>query len=102
MCLFCRTEIPNSVKEWNYLNGYYQVKHYNCLKCGGSFRAYYHDENLSHTIPRYVGTKNKIISFLKSHYYVTEKDIAVALELEEAEVLAVLLELEKEGKVEKK
>lgn len=66
-----------------------------------TFREYYHNGEFSHTIPRYVGTTERIVSFLNLHNKATEEDIAKTLNLELDDVSRILLDLEKDGSVER-
>jgi hypothetical protein len=43
------TEVAKSKKEWDY--GSFHVRLFICPKCEKSFKAYYHNGKLSHTIP---------------------------------------------------
>jgi len=49
-CPRCGTEIPKATKEWDYAA--FHVKRYDCEKCKKSFKAYFHEGKLSHTIPK--------------------------------------------------
>jgi len=49
-CPRCGVEAKPSGKEWEY--GRFQVKLFDCPKENKSFKAYYHEGKLSHTIPK--------------------------------------------------
>ena len=49
-CPKCGTESSDVVKEWNY--SIYHVKNYMCKKCRKSFKAYFLEGKLNHTIPK--------------------------------------------------
>jgi transposase len=49
-CPRCGKDVPNSSKEWNYAA--FHVKLYECPKCNKTFKAYYRQNKLSHTIPK--------------------------------------------------
>jgi predicted transcriptional regulator len=99
-CLYCKTEVTKSIKEWNYRHNYYRVKLYACPNCGNQFRVYYHNDAFSHTIPKFVGTKKQILTYLKKHETATEEELAEILKLDIKKINGILLELEKEGIVE--
>jgi hypothetical protein len=90
----------NFLKEWKYHNNYYQVRMYKCSKCTLKFREYYHDGRLSHTIPKFVSTKKRVIVFLRHHESATVEIIANALCLDAKEVIEVLISLRDEGRLE--
>jgi uncharacterized C2H2 Zn-finger protein len=47
-CPRCGKEVSEPSKEWSYAA--FQVKLFNCGKCGKTFKAYYRKGALSHTI----------------------------------------------------
>lgn len=49
-CPRCGTEIPKATKEWDY--SVFHVKRFDCEKCEKSFKAYFREGRLSHTIPK--------------------------------------------------
>jgi len=49
-CPRCRKEISDSSKEWDYAA--FHVKLFECPKCNKTFKAYYRQNKLSHTIPK--------------------------------------------------
>ena len=49
-CPRCRKEVTNASKEWNY--AVFRVKLLNCEKCEKTFKVYYREGKLSHTIPK--------------------------------------------------
>jgi uncharacterized protein with PIN domain len=49
-CPRCGKEVPDASKEWNY--SIYHVKLFNCEKCDKTFKVYYREGKLSHTIPK--------------------------------------------------
>jgi len=49
-CPRCRKEVSKASKEWNYAA--FHVKLFNCEGCDKTFKAYYRDGKLSHTIPK--------------------------------------------------
>jgi predicted ArsR family transcriptional regulator len=62
--------------------------------------AYYHDGVFSHTIPKFVGAKKKILTYFKNHKLATEEELAKTLGLSARTVKKILLELEMEGIIE--
>ena len=84
------------LKEWNY--GVFRVKHMKCSSCQKSFKAYFKQGKFSH-ITDNTGNYNKILRYLKKHDATREEEIANALHLSVEEVLNVLIEMEKRGKV---
>jgi len=44
-----------------------------------TYRAYFHDKELSHTISKYTGITKNVVTFLKSHDAVTAEEIAITL-----------------------
>jgi len=52
-CPKCGKEISKASKEWNYAA--FHVKLFNCDKCDKTFKAYYREGKLSHTIPKSKG-----------------------------------------------
>jgi hypothetical protein len=52
-CPLCGTTLPaKPTNEWNYRKNYYHVKSYKCPKCHKVLMMYYHENKLSHTIPK--------------------------------------------------
>lgn len=49
-CPRCGTQVTKASSEWNY--SAFNVKRFDCTKCGKSFKAYFHEGKLSHTIPK--------------------------------------------------
>lgn len=98
-CPSCKTEVYNIIKEWTYRKGYYQVKAYKCPQCTLNFKAYFHENLFSHTIPLASDSKSIIIRFLKNNDSATEIEIAQKLGIDVGTVTKLLLELEKEGRV---
>jgi ribosomal protein S27AE len=49
-CPRCGKEVSKPSKEWNYAA--FHVKLFNCGKCDKTFKAYYRQDKLSHTIPK--------------------------------------------------
>jgi transposase-like protein len=49
-CPRCGTDISKVTREWNY--SAFHVKRYDCQKCEKSFKAYFREGKLSHTIPK--------------------------------------------------
>ncbi len=94
-CPKCGSDSEETGKEWNYYR--YQVKDFFCSKCKKKFQACYLDGKLSHTIPKSLDTRARVIDYLKKHGQATEKEIANALDLQTEEVLRILEALEKEG-----
>jgi len=43
-------QVTSPTKEWKY--SAFDVKRFDCNKCGKSFKAYYRNGKLSHTIPK--------------------------------------------------
>lgn len=99
-CISCGS-LAKLIKEWNYHNNYYHVKLYECSTCQFTFKAYFHDEELNHTIPKYAGTAQKIVNFLRRQDFASSEEIAMALKLTHNDVITVLKKLEKEGLAEK-
>lgn len=97
-CPFCKTEITNSIREWSY--SVYWVKVHLCPNCKNQFRSYYRNNIFSHTIPKFVGDKNKIVTYLKKHKAATEEELTKILKLDTKKIEEILLELEKEGIIE--
>ncbi len=95
-CIYCGAGIIDPVKEWTYHKNYYHVKFYQCKKCHFKFMEYYHNGSYSHTIPRFVGPKKKIINYLRNHGSATAEEIAKVLKLQLNDVLTILEDLEKE------
>jgi predicted RNA-binding Zn-ribbon protein involved in translation (DUF1610 family) len=56
-CPRCGKEGKDTYKEWDY--SAFHVKQFNCTNCGKTFKAYYRDKGLSHTIPK----RNKARAF---------------------------------------
>lgn len=99
-CPFCKTEVAKSIKEWNYRRNFYRVKLHMCPNCKNQFRAYYHNNTFSHTIPKFVGEKKLIITYLRKHEVATEEELAKILKLDIVRINKLLLEMEKEGNIE--
>jgi len=51
-CPRCGEEAKQATREWNY--SLFHVKRFDCKKCGKSFKAYFREGKLSHTIPKQV------------------------------------------------
>lgn len=51
-CPRCGTYVAQYTKEWDYRHRYYHVKKYYCPKCEQIFMEYFHNNKLSHTIPK--------------------------------------------------
>lgn len=100
LCIFCRAEVAEPMKEWNYSKEYYHVKLYKCPKCQMTFMDYYHNGKFSHTIPKNVDAAQKVLAFLASHYTSTVEEIGSAIGLPVEEVMKVLSKLEKNGQIE--
>jgi len=49
-CPRCGKDVSNASKEWNYAA--FHVKLFNCERCDKTFKAYYRQGKLSHTIPK--------------------------------------------------
>lgn len=49
-CPRCATDISIFAKEWDY--GIFHVRNYECKECDKSFKAYFREGKLSHTIPK--------------------------------------------------
>lgn len=49
-CPRCNKEVSKAIKEWDY--SIFHVKLFYCGKCEKSFKAYYKERKLSHTIPK--------------------------------------------------
>ena len=49
-CPRCGMAVSEATKKWDY--GVFHVMMYVCGKCEKSFKAYYRDNKLSHTIPK--------------------------------------------------
>jgi len=49
-CPRCGKEGQETSKEWNY--GIFHVKLFNCKNCDKTFKAYFREGKLSHTIPK--------------------------------------------------
>jgi hypothetical protein len=49
-CPSCGMEVSKATKEWNYAA--FHVKRFDCVKCKKSFKAYFHNGKLGHTIPK--------------------------------------------------
>ena len=96
-CPRCGNESKAVCKEWNYSR--YHVKVFICKKCKKEFRAYFWDGRLSHTIPKLMSPRSKIIDYLRLHGEATETELASALRLSVDDVINTLKKLETEGKV---
>ncbi len=94
-CPNCGSDSESVGSEWNYFR--YQIKSYVCSKCKKKFQACYLDGKLSHTIPKTLDIRSKVVEYLKKHGQATEEEIAAALSLRTQEVLKILEALEKEG-----
>jgi transposase-like protein len=99
-CPFCKTETDFVTKEWNYSKGYYHVKSFRCQFCGLDFRGYFHNEQLSYTIPRSPSNKSKVKLFLRRNGVVAKEEMARRLRLSLKELGELLIEMEKEGLVQ--
>jgi uncharacterized protein (UPF0212 family) len=49
-CPKCGTEVSKATKEWDY--SAFHVKKFDCKKCEKSFKAYFLEGKMSHTIPK--------------------------------------------------
>jgi len=49
-CPKCGKDAKSPNKDWNY--SIFKVKLYKCSNCGTSFKAYFKEGKLSHTIPK--------------------------------------------------
>jgi len=49
-CPRCGKEVSNASKEWDYAA--FHVKLFSCEKCDKTFKTYYRQGKLSHTIPK--------------------------------------------------
>jgi ribosomal protein S27AE len=49
-CPRCGTEVFKATKEWEY--SAFHVKKFDCEKCEKSFKAYFLEGKISHTIPK--------------------------------------------------
>lgn len=96
-CPNCLALAKNPNREWYYKNNYFLVQEFVCSKCGLEFRGYYHNEKLSHTIPknRLAVTELKIKKYLRTVGCASEEQIAEALNLNIAEVKTALSDLAK-------
>jgi transcription initiation factor IIE alpha subunit len=54
----------------------------------------------SHTVPKFVGVKKQIFTYLKKHEVATEEELAEILKLDIKKINKILLELEREGIIE--
>jgi hypothetical protein len=106
-CRACGS-LTQVVKEWNYSKNYFHVKLFQCQICFFSFKAYYHNGELSHTIPKTAvvpekdyKVKRQVLRFLQQNRTVTCDEIAKTLNLNLEEVLSALTRLEKDGLAEK-
>jgi len=50
-CPRCGKESEPTGKEWKYI--VFKVKSYHCEQCNKKFNAYYRDNELAYTIPKY-------------------------------------------------
>jgi DNA-binding MarR family transcriptional regulator len=96
-CPKCGGKSESTEKEWVY--SVFYVKQYKCLDCKKAFMEYYRDGKLSHIIPPLPSPRQKVLSYLRKNKGATEEELAEKLMLKKQEVLDVLSELEKEGKV---
>jgi DNA-binding MarR family transcriptional regulator len=62
--------------------------------------VYYHNGELSHTIPKCPGATQKVLNFLKNREIASCEEIAKMLKLNRNDVLAVLKKLEEQGLAE--
>jgi len=49
-CPRCEMEVSAASKEWDY--SFFHVKMFDCKRCNKSFKVYYCEGKLSHTIPK--------------------------------------------------
>ncbi len=105
-CKSCGSKVK-TVKHWKYSNNYFYVKLYRCQNCGLSFKAYYHNGELSHTIPRDAGipdkgckTRMEILKYLRHYRAGTCYEIASKLGLDIEDVFKALNKLKNDGLVE--
>ncbi|MCJ7631792.1 hypothetical protein MUP77_05260 [Candidatus Bathyarchaeota archaeon] len=49
-CPRCGKETSGASKEWNYAA--FHVKLFKCARCDKTFKAYYREGKLTHTIPK--------------------------------------------------
>jgi predicted Rossmann fold nucleotide-binding protein DprA/Smf involved in DNA uptake len=96
-CPRCGKEAKPTGKEWDYSR--FHVKYFNCPYDNRSFKAYYHDGKLSHTIPKRMTNKERVVAYLKEHKNGTQEELVRTLNLQEEEVMAILTELEQEGQI---
>lgn len=97
-CPFCeRTKNVVPLKEWNYF--IYHVMNFRCTKCGNKFKAYFNNGNFSHTIPKIVSNKEKVLAYLRLNFEGSEEQISKTMNLAVEEVLNVLVALQKEERV---
>lgn len=99
-CISCGSD-AKAVKEWNYRNNFYQVIFLKCPCCSFTFKAYYHNGQLSHTIPRYPEPRKRVIKFLRENKPSSNVTIARKLRMDKEVVDELLFRLEKEGLVER-
>lgn len=98
-CPRCESDAKDTGKTWTY--GAFRAELFYCPTCDRNFIAYYLEDKLSHTIPSGRDTGSRIINYLRTHDSARLDEIAVALNLDASDVLKVLMELEKKGKVER-
>lgn len=100
-CLYCGISLDKEKKRWFYHKGFYEVRFYECPKCQNTFREYYHEGLLSHTIPKFVGVERRLINFLRVNGCVSQKEIEKKTGIRAKELDRILSKLEKTGRIER-
>lgn len=97
-CPFCTRNHNIVLKEWNYAT--FHVENFHCNSCNKNFKAYfYKDRKLSHIITNSTSSQTRMLSFVKQNSGVSEKEIAEAFNLVEDNVIRLLQQLERAGKI---
>lgn len=69
------------------------------LKCQKTFKAYFYNDDLSHTIPKFIGVKAIIVKYLKKNSVASEEELSKNLGIDLKIISMALKELKESGVV---